>query len=124
MDQAEIDRLRRVLRSRRPPRLWGLRSGRGPGMRRFWRQAYQRLGLRQALAMRVRYRWASLWTYTMRPLLIDPVHRRIGCPRGRHRYAHLLADQLLGSQLVNGYRSWPSVRCAATRPVAKGRTRP
>jgi hypothetical protein len=45
----------------------------------------------------------SLWTYTLRPLLTNLVQPSIGRPRGRHRYAHLLADQLLGSQLGDDY---------------------
>jgi hypothetical protein len=60
-------------------------------------------GLATGLVRRTRYRWASLWTYTLRPLLADPILRRISCPRSRHRYAHVLADSLVGSQLGDDY---------------------
>jgi hypothetical protein len=39
----------------------------------------------------------------VRPLLVDPVQRKIGCPRGHHRDAHVLADALVGSQLGDDY---------------------
>jgi hypothetical protein len=45
----------------------------------------------------------SLWAYTLRPLLVDPLQRRIGCPRGRHRYAQVLADELVGADLGFDY---------------------
>jgi hypothetical protein len=103
MDQAKIDRLRRVLLGRRPPPWSGWRAGRGPGMGRFWRQTRQQRGWRQALVRRTRYRWQSLRTSMLRPLLVDPVQRRIGCPRGRHRDAQVLAEALVGSRLGDDF---------------------
>jgi hypothetical protein len=50
-------------------------------MRQFWRQAQVRHGLRQALADRIRYRQQPLWTYTLRPLLVNPVQQ---LPRAGH----------------------------------------
>lgn len=39
----------------------------------------------------------------LRPLLVDPVQRKIGCPRGRHRDAHVLADALVGPRLGDDF---------------------
>jgi hypothetical protein len=91
--------LRRVLLGRRPPPWWGWRTGRGPGMGRVWHQTRPQRGWRQALVRRTRYRWRSLSASTVRPRLVDPVQHKIGCPRGRHRDAQVLADGLVGSQL-------------------------
>jgi hypothetical protein len=75
MDQAEIDRVRRaVLAHRRRLPMWRLRDG-----------------------------WRSLWAYTLRPILVDPLQRRMGCPWGRHRYAHVPADELVGADLESDY---------------------
>jgi hypothetical protein len=104
MEQAEIDRLRRVLRSHRPPLRWVvMRAGRSPVMQQRWREERRRVGWRWTLARRLRYHWRWLWTYGLERRLADPLQRKLSCPRGRHRYAHLLADELVGSQLGDDY---------------------
>jgi hypothetical protein len=95
MDEAAIDRLRRVVLTHRPPRrlrVW--RSWRAPVMRGLWREARGRVGWRRA--WRLRHDWGWLWASRSGRCWFDPVQRRVGCPRGRHRYGHLVADELLG----------------------------
>jgi hypothetical protein len=92
MEQAEIDRIRRVLRQRpKPPWrvLWGGRplqlqaSGRsmGPWSRR-------RIQLQAG--------WRLLWAERLRRDLA-PIYQFTACWRGRHRDAHVMADDLVGS---------------------------
>jgi hypothetical protein len=39
-----------------------------------------------------------LWALTLRPILVNPLQRRVGCPRGHHRCGRLVADELIGSR--------------------------
>jgi hypothetical protein len=46
--------------------------------------------------------WELLWGQRLRRDLA-PVYRVVACRRGRHRDAHLMADELVGSQLGEDY---------------------
>jgi hypothetical protein len=46
--------------------------------------------------------WELLWGERLRRDL-GPIYRLLACRRGRHRDAHLLADDLIGSALGNDY---------------------
>jgi hypothetical protein len=98
MEQAEIDRIRRVLRQRpKPPwrALWRGRphqsqaSGRSMGP---W--ARRRIQLRAG--------WRLLWAERLRRDLA-PIYQFVACRRGRHRDAHVMADDLVGSELGDDY---------------------
>jgi len=66
----------------------------------------------------VRAGWALLWTERLRRDLAS-IYRLVACRRGRHRDAHLLADDIIGSQLADDYPSWPSARPAAERSTGQ-----
>jgi hypothetical protein len=98
MEQAEIDRVRRALRQRPKPAwrvLWRGRphrlqvSGRNLGP---W--ARRRLQLEAG--------WQLLWAEGVRRDLA-PIYRFVACRRGRHRDAHVMADDLVGSDLGDDY---------------------
>jgi hypothetical protein len=98
MEQADIDRVRRVLRQRpKPPwrLLWRGRplhlpaGGRGLGP---W--ARRRLQLQTG--------WQLLWTERLRRDLA-PIYQLVGCRRGHHRDAQVMADDLIGSDLGDQY---------------------
>ena len=98
MDSAQVERVRRVLRRRAKPSWRVLWRGRPPAP---WE------GLRSPPRWRVRLRqlqagWELLWVERLRSDL-DPIYRLVACRRGRHRDAHLLADDLIGSQLAHDY---------------------
>lgn len=46
--------------------------------------------------------WELLWAQRLRRDL-DPIYQLVACRRGRHRDAHLLADDLVGSPLADDY---------------------
>jgi hypothetical protein len=99
MDRSQIDRVRRTLRRRpRPPWrvLWR------PGTPEQW-TTVQAMGPRWRTQLtRMRAGWALLWTERLRRDL-DLIYRLAACRRGRHRDAHLLADDLIGSPLAHDY---------------------
>jgi hypothetical protein len=98
MEQADIDRVRRVLGQRpRPPwrLLWrgrplplrasGPRTGRWS---RRWRE--------------LQVGWRLLWAERLRRDLA-PMFRFLDCRHGRHRDALVMADALVGSELGDAY---------------------
>jgi hypothetical protein len=46
--------------------------------------------------------WELLWMHRLRRDLA-PIYRVVACRRGRHRDAHVIADDLLGSSLADDY---------------------
>jgi hypothetical protein len=98
MEQAEIDRVRSALR-RRPKPSW----------RALWRTRPPQLQA-SALSMgpwsrgRVRLQagWQLLWTHRLRRDLAL-IFRLRACRRGRHRDAHVVANDLLGSTFADDY---------------------
>jgi hypothetical protein len=98
MEQAEIDRLRRALRQRpKPPWrvLWHARPLQLRTSARGMPLGSQRLTQLQT-------GWELLWTHRLRHYLA-PIHRLVACRRGRHRDAHLLADDFVGSALADDH---------------------
>jgi hypothetical protein len=98
MEQAEIERIRRVLHQRsRPPwrLLWRGRPlhlpADGPSVRQW---ARRRLQLQAG--------WRLLWDERLRRDLA-PIYQLVACRRGRHRDAQVLADDLIGSDLAVAY---------------------
>jgi hypothetical protein len=97
MEQADIDRVRRVLGQRPRPSwrmLWRgrplpLASGRRmrPWSRR-WRE--------------LQVGWRLLWTERLRRDLA-PIYQVVACRRGRHCDALVTADALVGSELGDAY---------------------
>jgi hypothetical protein len=98
MEQADIDRVRRVLRQRpkppwrvlwrgRPLRLQARGRSMGPWSRR---------------CIQLRAGWRLLWVERLRRDLA-PIYRLVACRRGRHRDAHVMADDLLGTALGDDY---------------------
>jgi hypothetical protein len=56
----------------------------------------------QVRLMQLQAGWKLLWAERLRRDL-DPIYRLVACRRGRHRDAHVLADDLIGSQLGDDY---------------------
>jgi hypothetical protein len=52
--------------------------------------------------MQLQEGWRLLWTERLRRDL-SPIYRLVACRRGRHRDAHLLADDLVGSPFGDDY---------------------
>jgi hypothetical protein len=98
MEQAEIDRIRRVLHRRpKPPwrLLWRGRPLHLPaGGRRMGPWARRRLELQAG--------WQLLWDERLRRNLA-PIYQFVACRRGRHRDAQVMADDLIGSDLGDAY---------------------
>jgi hypothetical protein len=98
MEQAEVDRIRRVLQQRSKPPwrlLWRgrplhLQAG-GPSVGPWARRRRQ-----------LQAGWRELWTERLRRDLA-PIDQLVGCRRGRHRDAQVLADELIGSDLGDAY---------------------
>jgi hypothetical protein len=98
MEQAEIERVRRVLRQRSKPRWQVLWRGRpsqphasDPSMGAWARRRVQ-----------LQDGWQLLWAERLRRDL-DPIYQFLGRRRGRHRDAQVLADELVGSDLGDEY---------------------
>jgi hypothetical protein len=98
MEQADIDRVRRALRQRpKPP--W----------RVLWRGRPHRLHLRDPSMgpwARRRIGLQSGWQLLLAERLrrdLAPIYRLLACRRGRHHDAHLMADDLIGSELGDTY---------------------
>jgi hypothetical protein len=91
IEQAEIDRIRRVLHQRpKPPwrLLWRGRPLHLPaGARRMGPWARRRLELQAG--------WQLLWDERLRRNLA-PIYQLVACRRGRHRDAQVMADDLIG----------------------------
>jgi hypothetical protein len=99
MDRAEIDRVRRVLRRRPKPR-WKVLWRPGPPQR--WAAARSTRPRWRVRLMQLQAGWELLWRQRLRRDL-SPIYQLVTCRRGRHHDAHLLADDLVGSQLGNDY---------------------
>jgi hypothetical protein len=54
------------------------------------------------LLLQLQVGWKLLWMERVRRDL-DPIYRVVACRRGRHRDAHMLADDLVGSPLADDY---------------------
>jgi hypothetical protein len=97
MEQAGIDRVRRVL-GQRPKPPWRVLWRIGPPELRTSAGNLRRWSRRRQL----QEGWKLLWTQRLRRDL-DSIYRLIACRRGRHREAHILADALVGSMLAEDY---------------------
>ena len=99
MNDAQVDRVRRMLQRRtKPP--WSVLWRGGPPMR----SAFAGRGLPrwQVRLMQLGAAWRLLWEERLRRDLA-PIYRLLACHRGRHRDAQLLADDLVGSSLGDLY---------------------
>jgi hypothetical protein len=98
MEQVEIDRLRRALRLRPKPPWRVLWRTRPPQL-----QASARtMGLWSWRRVQLQAGWELLWIHRLRRDLA-PIYRLVACRRGRHRDAHVIADDLLGSTLADDF---------------------
>jgi hypothetical protein len=52
--------------------------------------------------MQLKAGWQLLWTEQLRRDLA-PIYQFVACRRGRHHDAHLMADDLIGSELGDQY---------------------
>jgi hypothetical protein len=93
MEQAEIERVRRVLRQRSKSR-WPV----------LWRgRPYQLHASDPSMGAWARRRvQLQDWTERLRRDL-GPIYQFLGCRRGRHRDAQVMADELIGSDLGDAY---------------------
>jgi hypothetical protein len=98
MDPAQVERVRRALRRRaRPP----------------WRVLWRVGSPAPWAGVRTRPEWQVrlLQLQAGRELLsvqrvrrdLDPIYRLVACRRGRHRDAHMLADDFVGGPLADDY---------------------
>jgi hypothetical protein len=99
MDPSQIDRVRRTLR-RRPKPSWSVLWRVGPPER--WAAAQATRPRWRVRLTQLQAGWQLLWIQRLRRDL-DPIYRLVACRRGRHRDAHMLADDLVGSQLGDDY---------------------
>jgi hypothetical protein len=98
MEQADIERVRRVLRQRpKPPWrvLWRGRSNR-------LRVSNPSIGAWSRRRLQLQVGWQLLWAERLRRDLA-PIYQLVACRRGRHRDAHVMADDLIGSELGEAY---------------------
>ena len=98
MDHAQADRVRRALR-RQPKPPWRVLWSGGPPGRRAVPARYPRWRTR---LIQLQADWELLWEQRLRRELA-PIYRLVACRQGRHRDAHLLADDLVGSPLGDDY---------------------
>jgi hypothetical protein len=101
MDDDQIERVRRALRRRRKPRWQVLWRGAGPPAP-WWARPHSTQPRWQRRLLRVRSGWKLVWTERVRRDLAL-IYRVVGCRRGRHRDAHVMADELIGSPLGDEY---------------------
>jgi hypothetical protein len=99
MERAEIDRIRRALR-RRPKPPWRVLWRVGPPER--WAAACITRPRWRVRLVQLQAGWELLWTQRLRRDLAL-IYRLLACRHGRHRDAHLMADELIGSQLGDDY---------------------
>jgi hypothetical protein len=97
MEQADIDRVRRVLHQRPKPPWRLLWRGRPLHM-----PAGGRLGPWERRLLQLQMGWRLLWADRLRRDLA-PIYRLVACRRGRHRDAQIMADELIGSDLADAY---------------------
>jgi hypothetical protein len=98
MEQAEIERVRRVLRQRSKPRWRVLWRGRPYQLQ----ASDPSMGAWARRRVQLQAGWQLLWTERLRRDLA-PIYQFLGCRRGRHRDAHVMADELIGSELGDEY---------------------
>jgi hypothetical protein len=98
MEQADIERVRRVLRQRPKPPWRVLWRGRPHQLQA--REAS--MGLWARRRSRLQAGWRLLWTERLRRDLA-PIYRLVACRHGRHRDAYVMADDLVGSDLGDRY---------------------
>jgi hypothetical protein len=99
MDHAQAARVRRALR-RRPKPPWRVLWRVGSPER--WAAARTTRPRWRVRLMQLQAGWELLWGQRLRRDLA-PIYRLVACRRGHHRDAHLLADDLVGSQLGDDY---------------------
>jgi hypothetical protein len=98
MEQADVERVRRVLRQRPKPPWRVLWRGRPHQLR----AQEPSMGTWLQRRSRLRAGWQLLWEERLRRDLA-PIYRLVACRRGRHHDAHLMADDLIGSELGDTY---------------------
>ncbi len=99
MDRSQIDRVRRMLQRRSKPPwsvLWRV------GSPELWAAAHTTWPRWRVRLTQLQAGWQLLWAQRLRRDL-DPIYRLVACWRGRHRDAHVLADDLVGSPLADDY---------------------
>jgi hypothetical protein len=123
MEQAEIDRIRRVLRQRPKPPWRALWRGRPLPLQASGRSMAP--WSRRRIQMQAG--WRLLWAERLRRDLA-PIYRFAACRRGRHRDAQVMAEDLVGSELGDAYpevaicevcgraSQWPYGRPTLVRP--------
>jgi hypothetical protein len=98
MEQADIERVRRVLRQRSKPPWRVLWRGRPHQLQ----ASDPSMGAWARRRVQLQAGWQLLWTERLRRDLA-PIYQLLGCRRGRHRDAYLLADELIGCDLAIEY---------------------
>jgi hypothetical protein len=101
MEDDQIERVRRALLRRPKPPWRVLWCGEGPPAP-WWAAAHSAQPRWQRRLLRLRSGWKLLWAERVRRDLA-PIYRLLACRRGRHRDAHLMADELVGSPLGQDY---------------------
>lgn len=98
MEQADIERVRRVLRQRpKPP--WRLLWRGRPHL---LQASDPSMGAWSRRRIRLQAAWRLLWRERLRRDLA-PIYQLLACRRGRHRDADVMADDLIGSELGDTY---------------------
>jgi hypothetical protein len=98
MEQADIDRVRRALRQRPKPPWRVLWRGRPPRLQPSGRS----VGPWSQRQLQLQAGWQLLWAERLRRDLA-PIYQLVGCRRGRHHDAQVMADDLIGSDLGDAY---------------------
>jgi hypothetical protein len=98
MEQAEVERIRRVLQQRPKPPWRLLWRGRPLHLQ----AGGTRVGPWVRRRLQLQAGWRLLRTERLRRDLA-PIYRLVGCRRGRHRDAQVMADKLIGSDLADAY---------------------
>jgi hypothetical protein len=98
MEQAEIERVRRVLCQRPRPPWRVLWRGRPHQLQ----ASDPSLGPWAGRRSRLRAGWQLLWTERLRRDLAA-IYRVVACRRGRHRDVQVMADDFIGSELGESY---------------------
>jgi len=98
MEQADIDRVRRVLRQRPKPSWRVLWRGRPYRLQ----AGDRKMGPRARRRMQLQAGWQLLWAERLRRDLA-PIFRFLVCRNDRHHDALVMADALVGSELGDEY---------------------